>query len=137
MNRTLFRRSALSVSLFALHHLFLTQSCKEPLARAESVSPVTQTGLPRESVLGEPVVFPIKHYAHNGCGRYSRTSTIEDGNSVTVTLFATYDQGKGVGCPEVLLNFETRYAFTPKSRGTYLFHFRQQEGFLIDTLTVK
>ncbi len=137
MNRTLFRRSVLTISLTGLLHLLLTQSCKEPAARTESVSPVVETGLPRESVPGEPVVFPIKHFAYNGCGRYSRTSTVEEGNSVTVTLFASYDQGEGVGCPEVLLNFETSYTFTPKSRGTYLFHFRQQEGFLTDTLMVK
>lgn len=116
---------------------FALQSCRQTEDVQESISPVTETELPNEAAPGETVSFVIRHYAYNGCGRYSRTETVEDGSSITVTLFAKYDQGNGLACPQALKRLETIYTFTPQRRGIHIFKFQQQDNVLSDTLIVR
>ena len=111
-------------------------SCDKEEVIQEYVSPVGEANLPEEIPLGQSLRILVKHTGYNGCAKYSRTETNQNGNNLEITFYAKTVPPNGY-CTQALIQLETPYLFTPKAVGTYIFKFRQVDSYLTDTLTVK
>lgn len=105
----------------------------------EAISPIVDAEMPAVGRVGEVVSFNVHHTVYNGCGKYARSETIEEGNTISVTFFGKYPKGKICSDDEPTLI--TEYHFLPKERGAYYFRFYNGNlngsEYLLDTLNVQ
>lgn len=114
----------------------LVSSCDKDEIISDYFSPVTEADLPKELSLGQSINILVKHTAYDGCGQFSRNETNIAGNEIELAFFAKGSSPNGI-CTDNLKTLETRYNFRPVKSGTYIFKFRQVNGFLTDTIVVQ
>lgn len=125
------RPGALLVILF-----LLLSSCDKDEIISDYFSPVTEANLPKELSPGQSFNILVKHIAYDGCGQFSRNETKITGNEIELAFFAKGSSPKGI-CTDNLKTLETTYNFRPVKPGTYIFKFRQVDGYLTDTIVVR
>lgn len=118
--------------------MLLTSGCG--LAGSEeAISPIVDAELPAVGKVGEVVSFNVHHTMYNGCGKYDRSETVEEGKTITVTVYGKYPKGKICSDDEPTLI--TVYHFLPKEQGAYYFRFYNGNlngsEYLLDTLNVQ
>lgn len=113
-------------------------SCDD-MSDTVAISPVVATDLPPTCSAGETISFNVDHVAFNGCGRYLKHETVQDGQVITVKFYVTYD--KSQACSSNIKILETKFYFEAKEKGDLYFRFFQDnyngKEYLLDTLRVQ
>ena len=112
-------------------------SCDE-MADTVSISPVVATDLPSTCSVGETIAFNVYHIAFNGCGKYLKHETVQDGQVITVKFYVKYE--KAQACTNNVPTLETKFYFEAKEKGDLYFRFFEDnyngKEYLLDTLKV-
>ena len=114
--------------------VLIITSCEKESFK-DHLSPVSEVAFQEKGSVGQEVNFLVKHIYTNGCGKFSRSETIENGKEVTVSFYAQYPAN--TVCPQNIVTVETVFRYTPKKTGEYIFKFNHGNGYIIDTLIVK
>lgn len=125
-----------NIILICLITLLVSCSCKKQTKEclAHTTAHVAKVTGPNATTPGQETDYVVQYYLSNGCGKFERVESNVDGNTITISLIASY---KGCVCTEVLLSGEVTYTFKPGSTGTYYLRFVQPDKtYLIDTVSV-
>ncbi|MES2772936.1 MAG: hypothetical protein V4722_02040 [Bacteroidota bacterium] len=99
-----------------------------------STAQVTKVTGPRTVSVNQEADFTLKYILRDGCGRFENLQSTSSGNTITISLLATY---QGCMCTDILLGGEATYKFKSSLPGVYYLNFVQpNKTLLIDSVIV-
>ena len=99
-----------------------------------TASPALAVSGNKQLTVNQPASFLISYQFLNSCGKPNGFDEQVNGNTRTVSILTYYD---GCSCQAAVINAQATYTFTPTQAGTYYLRFGRDNGYLVDTLTVK